>query len=252
MKKKTIILLSILSLGFSVLSQGIEMQVVKTGTSPLVNTDDLTDYSSGHSPFIYNVTSSNIYNFEIDVKNETGVNKTWKLIRFNESDVPSTWSTTVCGGSACSMNSPLNPYCFTPPVSNPFNVPNGTTGFISFHVTVNSLGTGTYKVYLGTDCTSFDDSIEFQINSTVGIDELSSKTNFSVFPNPSNDIVSVKMENNKKGNLKIVDIIGNVIYEEVIVNSTTLNVSEFKNGIYFVAIENDDQISSNKKLIVKH
>lgn len=243
--KKTI-LNSIAVLGFAISSISQDNITMKI-------TGDVTDYSSGHAPYVKTISAAGIVDFEIDVENTTGTDKSWRLTRLNETDVPSTWSTTICAGASCFPPSALNPYCSPASLSQQLVVANGGTGVIAFHVTVPTaaITSGTYRIYVG-DCVSFDDSIDVQVNVTAGIKEVKQAPSFSIFPNPSDDAVNVQLNNSKNGTLKIIDLVGNIVYSEEIASASKVNVSEFKNGIYFVMIEADGIKLSSRKLVVRH
>ncbi len=261
MKKIILNSIAFLALSFSTIAQdNIHITMEKTGTFPLVSTGDVTDYSSGHSAYVYNVTSTSTINFEMDVENNTGSSKSWRVTRFNEVGTPTDWTSYICCGSNCFPPSTSNPYItpasnFTsnPQIIKTIEVANGASGFLSFHVTPNSAGTGRYMLYLtDNDNTIKEDSIEININSSVGIKEVKQTPSFTMYPNPSNDVVTLELNNGKTGTVKIVDLVGNVIYSEAILSTSKLNVSEFKNGIYFVTIESEGIKLSSRKLVIRH
>ncbi len=246
MKKIILNSIAILGLAISAFSQdGITMKIVG---------GDGTDYSSGHSPYIVNVNAANDYPVDIEVTNTTGSAKSWRLTRDSQSDVPSTWTNSVCFGVTCFAASTLNPYCTPASTQNnnfTLDVANGASGTILFHITADAIGTGTYKLYLG-DCTNFDDSITVQLNYTAGIKELKQTPSFSMFPNPSDEFVSIQMNNADKGLVKVIDLLGNVIYSESIITSSKINTSDFKNGVYFITIESEGLKLASRKLVVRH
>ncbi len=72
---------------------------------------------------------------------------------------------------------------------------------------------------------------------------------FSIYPNPSNAILNVKIKDNKNGSLSIVDVLGNVIYSEEelkVRGDLAINVSNWSKGVYFVTFKRD-----NNKIIKK-
>lgn len=253
---KKIILSSLLFIGASFLStaqDNIEINVSGTGIAGNTTaTGDNTDYSSGHAAFEYNTSASGTIDFYLDVHNNTSVTKDWRISRLNEAGIPGGWSNMVCV-DVCFPPSTDNPYCSPNSANGILTLAPGASGEISYHVTVGSsaYGTGKYMLYLG-DCTTFEDSIELQINYAVGVKELNQAPSFSMYPNPANDLVSIQLNNSKNGTVKIVDLVGNIVYSETISSSKTLNTSEFKNGIYFVTIESEGQRMTSRKLVVKH
>ncbi len=91
----------------------ISIRVNAVGVNGVQLTYDLTDYSSGHSPFIYDVIdgTSQMIQFDFEVENNTSSNKSWQLIRFNEADVSADWFTHLSFATNCYPSSPLNPWC---------------------------------------------------------------------------------------------------------------------------------------------
>lgn len=78
-----------------------------------------------------------------------------------------------------------------------------------------------------------------------------------LFPNPANDLISVELLT-KPANpctLMVTDVVGKLVYQETITNSkntTTINTSAFKNGMYFLTLKSTDRIVSKNKFIVSH
>ena len=54
----------------------------------------------------------------------------------------------------------------------------------------------------------------------------------TLFPNPANDKLTVTVK--EPSTIKVVNVLGTVVMEEKINSSKTMNVSDLKNGIYFV------------------
>lgn len=62
---------------------------------------------------------------------------------------------------------------------------------------------------------------------------------FSVYPNPSNDFVSLKALNDSETyNLTIISITGAVVYTSDFISNTSIDVSGISKGIYFINITN--------------
>lgn len=86
---------------------------------------------------------------------------------------------------------------------------------------------------------------------TTGISETLTENTFLVYPNPANEMVTIG--NLPSGSiLNITDITGKVIYNAVIKNEqTTINTTDFVNGIYILQVSNNG-IVSTKKLVVNN
>lgn|GEM_PF-741032 len=96
-------------------------------------------------------------------------------------------------------------------------------------------------------------------NPTVGIDETDHPISFNVFPNPSNNSVTIQFGNNIEGNTSIAlyDVTGQLV--EIIADgknytagqTVNFSVAELSSGFYFISLTNSDAVMS-KKLLVNH
>jgi len=74
----------------------------------------------------------------------------------------------------------------------------------------------------------------------------------NIYPNPSTDgYFTVKLANSSESQIQLFDIAGKLVISQLQTsNQATINVSDFKAGIYFVRVT-QDQIVSTQKVIVK-
>jgi hypothetical protein len=91
--------------------------------------------------------------------------------------------------------------------------------------------------------------------STSGIENKTQDANLSIYPNPANDIVDVYFEDpiGSVGNLTLFDATGKLVSRIQLPgnsNSHSLDVSTLNPGVYFIVLE-DDQNVSKAKLIVQ-
>ncbi|WP_425076010.1 T9SS type A sorting domain-containing protein [Psychroserpens sp. S379A] len=77
-------------------------------------------------------------------------------------------------------------------------------------------------------------------------------SNFSLFPNPANDVLNIKLNNISNANLRVYDIQGKLVIERPISNEQNLelNVSNLQSGLYFVKL-NTSTKEMVKKLIIE-
>jgi len=77
---------------------------------------------------------------------------------------------------------------------------------------------------------------------------------FSIWPNPTNDILNIGIEesNNKDFNLSIVNALGQQIMTGTIKGNRQINVSRLAAGMYFVQLTSDDTIIGIQKFIKDH
>lgn len=104
----------------------------------------------------------------------------------------------------------------------------------------------TLKGYLnGTLC-----STKYIQPSPVGISENAIK-NFTIYPNPAHDVVSINFENADR--IEVLNLLGQTVYSENVqaMNSLSMNTSNLVNGVYFVKLYTSKG-NGMQKLIVSH
>ena len=77
--------------------------------------------------------------------------------------------------------------------------------------------------------------------------------NFSVYPNPSNGQISLRMKANLgEGQVEIIDLNGRIVFTQNSLLEGVLNVDagELSNGVYLLQVSND-MLSETTKLIIK-
>ena len=75
---------------------------------------------------------------------------------------------------------------------------------------------------------------------------------FSVYPNPVNDICYIDFKDNGNYRVEILNIQGQVVLRDQFIDqNATLNLSTFSRGLYFVVIYQGESVVFNQKLI-KH
>lgn len=89
-------------------------------------------------------------------------------------------------------------------------------------------------------------ALDIEMVSTADVDETSdSKSNLSVYPNPSSDYITISHLNNGfNNNVIITDVSGRIVYQDEIGNSKKLSISDYQKGVYFVTIIGDTRESS--------
>lgn len=96
-------------------------------------------------------------------------------------------------------------------------------------------------------CVDKNDTLNFMLNEQLGCYQSAAKiaeienAKIQILPNPANDCITLTFENmdNVMGQIVIIDMIGNVVYRNSIVdNSTQVNVFSFSQGIYTAVFTN--------------
>jgi len=110
------------------------------------------------------------------------------------------------------------------------------------------------KGYIGTGIngtTCFQDFWEYGPSGTTGIAEVT-KENFSVYPNPANDVLTLNFDNiNNAGlTLNIYNTTGELVRSETLrQNQQQINIGEISNGMYMVEIKSKGWSEKHKLII---
>ncbi len=96
-----------------------------------------------------------------------------------------------------------------------------------------------------TDTCSFDLTVEEELGTT----DFELEKGLAIFPNPASEVITIASKNATLSTVEVVDISGKRIYTSNNIDSetTTINISAFSKGLYFVTINN----AVTKKIIKK-
>lgn len=82
------------------------------------------------------------------------------------------------------------------------------------------------------------DDLEFNF-AAVGTNSIHREKQVTVFPNPANDIINVKLKSGNNISYKIYNITGEVLIQNKLVeNNTSISLTNFDEGVYFIEINN--------------
>ena len=82
---------------------------------------------------------------------------------------------------------------------------------------------------------------------SLGLSEFDNDFPFSIYPNPSNNFVSLRaLSDLETYNLTIISITGAVVYNSYFISNTVINVSGISKGIYFINITNNNASYTSK------
>jgi len=85
--------------------------------------------------------------------------------------------------------------------------------------------------------------------STMGIAVIANSFNFTMFPNPANNFVTLEFENPTKAKIEIANIYGQIVYSQNISQSKStlrIDISKFKRGAYTLQITDNKAVSCSK------
>jgi len=188
------------------------------------------------------------YGFEISPQNATGAQK-GTLVVTNSTE------TQLVGGTKYITHKQAGT---SPPIAGQKSwtfdwiAPVAGTGDVTFY--------GAFVFANGTGNSSGDfvfTTSTLVKENTVGVEEIgySNVNNWNVFPNPSNDKITVEsiIKSDKEVKFELIDISGKKVKEisEInILNNNTIDINDLSNGIYTLSIYTDERVV-NKKVIKK-
>jgi hypothetical protein len=148
----------------------------------------------------------------------------------------------------------LNPWTSSDNPSDLFDIANGEYGKLKVSIDADDLtgGIAHYRYYVSEDGSTYQDSVDVIADFTASIKQVKEEVTVSVQPNPASDYAMIALNNADNGTMRIVDVLGNVVSKETITGTKKIDLSNFRNGVYFITIETSNGKTINRKLIVKH
>ena len=114
---------------------------------------------------------------------------------------------------------------------------------------------GTWLHWSVTNGTFLEQSgTQINCSSSVNLNELNSSGNFSIAPNPANEKVSITLSNDNVTSVsfKVFAITGHSMPFEFVhlsEHQIEIQLSEWKNGIYFIQMENENGVILSEKIV---
>lgn len=213
------------------------------------------------STYSLQVTDNSLIALNFLVSNNTGSPANWRITRLRI-DVPGTWVDYLCWGHStdpfggtCYGASQMATNPWTTPANDVFGILDGEKGKLTLDIEPdqNAGGFAHYRYYITNDGVNFLDSIDIEVTSILGIKEVKQEVSLNIAPNPASDLITINLSGVENGSVKIVDVLGNVVFKDAtFINTKKIDVSNFKNGVYFVMIESNGIKTMTRKIIVKH
>ncbi len=206
----------------------------------------------------------------------TGINFGWRCYEGN-----STYNTTGCAaastmtfpftqyarsGGACSVT---GGYVYTGTLYPNFQNKYFFTDYCDDKIRmVNSAGTiTTTSSFSGNSFATFGEDVAGELyvagissgiifkiqDASFGTSDFE-KNEFSLFPNPAKNSISIKLSNeNLATKIAVFDLTGKLILSQKLENNpeNTISISSITKGIYMVSVETENGISYSKKLIIE-
>lgn len=204
-----------------------------------------------------NTADGNELIHDIHFENHTGVEQEWYASR-TRINRPSTWIDFLCWGlegdpfGQCYDDSIMNVDPWISPAS--LVVSNGGVAVISSHITpsISSPAVVSYRYYVGTAANPYEDSMDIEVSLILNVPE-SNLFLLRLGPNPVADYLNISTSGLNNSSFKMTDVLGNLVFEETIIGQNkTINVENFKNGVYFLTFLFDGDQPITRRVIIKH
>lgn len=154
--------------------------------------------------------------------------------------------------------SPAGPFCLTDPIFTLTATDAGGT-WSGTSVAGNTFdpataGIGTHIITYDITGTCGDtDTVAIVVDACASVGEIANGIDFSLFPNPANGMVTIKLSGVLSGTveLEMVNAIGQLVLNDQLNSQVNnINVDELETGVYFVKVSANNFMTI-KKLIVK-
>jgi len=198
---------------------------------------------SSVTPVINNVLANSFFTFDYRFATYTGINPTFDFPLINESVqfFVAEENATDWGAALLTINA-ANDTAAIPFRSRSINLSAFVGQNIKIKIRSNNPSTRDYWMDLDNLKVSSAD------NSTI-IQQSKSEIDFSFYPNPANDLVTIQSAEGAQ--LELINMLGAVVLKKSInAPKFTLDVEQFPRGIYYLKVDNNRK-SILKKLVLK-
>jgi Secretion system C-terminal sorting domain len=176
-----------------------------------------------------------------------------------EKIIPATaagWSEYTCWGDLTGLSGG----CFSPsgqtwnsPADAPATLTNGGYGVANIHVRPNGTAGSCHYRYFIIDTVSKQkvDSVDIVLTNPASIKETKTGLSIAVYPNPASEYLNIVTGTTSEMMVKIVDVLGKVVYVDRIVGNKKVDLEDFKNGVYIVSLSGGGEATQTRRIVVK-
>jgi len=247
------LLLSALLFGSIFNSQAQTCEILRDGIGSDVSGTTLQILLDPSSVFPYAV--------HLHVRNTSDTDQKWQIKRV-ATNIPAGWSDDFCWPPLCysvsgeEYTSPNNPALIPTIINGTSLTSDNVIADLKPLITAGQSvsNTVTYHYFIIDTLGNSIDSVSLEFTYTLNTPEKSNNFNVAVYPTLAYDQITIEAKNQYKPyQIKLVNLAGQLIRQTTITNPIhTLFVSELKNGIYFISIENNNGQFLRKKIIIQH
>lgn len=127
-----------------------------------------------------------------------------------------------------------------------------TTGQTNDTIYVSPTSTIFYTVVGTTNGCTDNASVNIGVEQCSDVAEISAKT-IHIYPNPASEYITIDADDvSEKITIELYDILGNLIYSQTSFDKlTTINLSQFSSGSYFVRVVSNNSLYTAKQFIIR-
>jgi hypothetical protein len=199
------------------------------------------------------LSSPNFTVFQIDIATPTPEAIQYKYTTISNSFHPG-WICNLCIHGGCAVGIPASG---TMDEITLIEALNGVVGFFKLHLTVgNNIGHGVARIYVyDANDVNRGDTVSFDIDrqQITDIKETTYSPLLSIYPNPAKETIRMNNKSNYNVNIEIYNILGESVAIQMLLpnQSSKLDVSSIKKGVYFVLYTDEKGIKQTQKLILQ-
>ncbi len=116
-------------------------------------------------------------------------------------------------------------------------------GDYAYEVTMDGFDTITGTVSIADE----NVTVDLTMNMT-GISDATATQNFNIYPNPTTGVIRIETEG-RNNVVTLYNAVGKEIAKRVIDNETTMNLSDYSEGVYFVRVQGENGVSTQRVVL---
>jgi hypothetical protein len=200
------------------------------------------------APISTSILDQSIFNFYFKNTTSGTIQLKWKVV---QRSIPASWDYSMCDYATCRD-------IFTDStVYTMYEAVPDFKSYLLFHILPKDQSTATLRIYVyDKNYPLQGDTVTWIIKgvNASGVNDLNNSLRFAMFPNPASDHILIEGENISLNDAEIS--LYNAMSQELtntkgISNHINIDLSQYKNGIYFLKIRTEQGITSKKIIVNK-
>lgn len=128
---------------------------------------------------------------------------------------------------------------------------DGGAVVVGYSTGVFAGGNEVYLVKIGPNDDYPSSITDLVIDELVTLKEEEEIIGLKIYPNPSIGKVNIAVDSEKYSKIRLINSIGSEVYSSNFHSNTSIDVSKFESGVYFIEISGDSIVSVRRQIVVK-